>query len=195
MTRESILLAAANLASIEGLEGLTIGRLANQLSMSKSGLFAHFGSKEGLQLATLETAEVIFIQEVAVSAQQVKPGLARLETLLEAWLSYMERGVFHGGCFFAAASTELDGRSGPVRERLCHAVKTGLSAIKEQIQLAQKNHEIKPSVDPDQLVFELHAFLQNANSTYQLFHDRTVFSRAREAVHERLARERIRSKT
>lgn len=189
-TRESILLAATDLASVEGLEGLTIGQLAEKLGMSKAGLFAHFGSKEGLQLATLEAAQVIFMREVGVPAQQAKPGLKRLEALLEAWLSYMERGVFSGGCFFAAASAELDGRPGPVRERLCGAVNAGLMTLNEQVRLAQENGELEPTVEPAQLVFELHAFLQNANATHQLLQDPAIFDRARTATRERLARER-----
>ena len=114
-TRKAILEMAVNIASAEGLEGLTIGRLALELSMSKSGLFAHFGSKEDLQVATVEAARAIFINEVIKPAFEAAQGLNRLWKLCDIWLSYVQAGVFRGGCFFAAAAAEFDGRPGPVR--------------------------------------------------------------------------------
>src|SRR4030095_11610868 len=102
-TRKAILEAAVHIASAEGLEGLTIGRLALELSMSKSGLFAHFGSKEDLQVATVEAARAIFIREVIKPAFETAQGLLRLWTLCDTWLGYVQSGVFRGGCFFAAA--------------------------------------------------------------------------------------------
>ena len=114
-TREAILKTAVDVASAEGLEGLTIGRLAAELEMSKSGLFAHFGSKEELQLATIGAAREIFVDEVVRPAFENDPGLSRLWALLDSWLRYAEAGIFKGGCFFAAASAEFDGRPGPVR--------------------------------------------------------------------------------
>src|SRR6266700_3143681 len=114
-TRESVLRVAVDLASVEGLGGLTIGRLAIELGMSKSGLFAHFGSKEDLQLATVEMARSIFISEIMVPVQAAPRGLERLWRLCNLWLQYTEQEVFRGGCFFAAASAEFDGRPGRVR--------------------------------------------------------------------------------
>jgi AcrR family transcriptional regulator len=109
-TRESILDAAVDLASVEGLDGLTIGRLASALGMSKSGLFAHFGSKEELQLATIEAASEIYIREVIAPARDAERGLPRLVALMDHWLDYLRREVFKGGCFFDAARSEYDSR-------------------------------------------------------------------------------------
>src|SRR6516164_4384248 len=114
-TRQEILALAADIASAEGLEGLSIGRLAAELRMSKTGVFAHFGSKEQLQLATVETAKQIFFERVVVPALASPRGLPRLKAMLEHWLGYVEGVVFRGGCFFAAASAEFDSRPGAVR--------------------------------------------------------------------------------
>ena len=121
-SRRAILEAAARLATVEGLNGLTIGRLADETGMSKSGLFAHFGSKEQLQLATIETAEDIFEDEVLRPALEAE-GLARVEALCERFLSHVERGVFPGGCFFVSASVEFGPRTGPVHDAMGGAQK------------------------------------------------------------------------
>src|SRR4051812_17647982 len=116
-TRESILDAAADLASVEGLEGLTIGRLATELGMSKSGLFAHFGSKEELQIATYAAARERFARHVVVPSRALPRGRARLEALMKDWLDYFGREVFRGGCFFKAVIPEFDSLpDSPVRE-------------------------------------------------------------------------------
>ena len=102
---------------MEGIDGITIGRLAGELGMSKSGLFAHFGSKEELQLATIDTAREIFVETVITPARQAERGLPRLEALMENWLQYMQREVFRGGCFFDAVRSEYNSRPpGPVRD-------------------------------------------------------------------------------
>src|SRR6266567_1941642 len=103
-TRESVLRVAVDLASVEGLEGLSIGRLAEELKMSKSGLFAHFGSKEDLQLSTIQMARVIFSEVVVQPALLAPEGAPRLLALCDHWLHYVEDRVFAGGCFFTAAS-------------------------------------------------------------------------------------------
>src|SRR5215217_837118 len=117
-TRHAILQAAAGLATTEGLEGLSIGRLAEHLGMSKSGLYAHFGSKEELQLATVETARAMFTNEVVEPAEGDPTARGRIDALCERFLSHVERRVFPGGCFFASAAAELDTQPGPVRERI-----------------------------------------------------------------------------
>src|SRR5207237_8228651 len=117
-TRRQILDAAVDIASVEGLEGLSIGALASKLRMSKSGLFAAFGSKEELQVAAVDHAASIFVEQVVRRGLAAPRGLPRLRALCDAWLDYARRQVFRGGCFFAAASSEFDGRPGPVRERL-----------------------------------------------------------------------------
>src|SRR3954447_3423597 len=109
-TRESILQAAADLASVEGLEGLTIGRLATELGISKSGLFAHFGSKEELQLARRDAAPRRFVDHVVKPSRALPRGRARLEALMDDWLSYFRGEVFAGGCFFCTVQSEFDSR-------------------------------------------------------------------------------------
>lgn len=185
-TRSVILGTAVNLASVEGLEGLTIGRLATELDMSKSGLFGHFGSKEGLQLATVETAREIFIEEVVTPARQAETGLARLWALCDAWLSYMEREVFAGGCFFMAASAEYDDRPGVVREVIVRNMQEWLSYLEYAAKKAQERGELKYDVTPQQLAFELHAFYLSANWARQLLTDTQAPNKARVAILTRL---------
>jgi AcrR family transcriptional regulator len=155
-TRRAILESAVHIASAEGLEGLTIGRLATELSMSKSGLFAHFGSKEELQIATVEAARAIFIHEVIKPAFDAAEGLPRLWKLCDIWLSYVQKGVFRGGCFFAAVAAEFDSRPGPVRDRIAEIMKEWLTALR--------------------------------NWAFQLYGDPKAFTRARDAIRERLNR-------
>src|SRR5713101_2837407 len=136
-TREAILARAVDIASVQGLEGLTVGSLANQLQMSKSGLFAHFGSKEDLQLATVETARRIFIENVTLPAIAARKGMPRLWGLVEYWLTLIERRVFRGGCFFSAASFEFDGRRGVVRDRIAAIMHEWIGAISRAVYEAQ----------------------------------------------------------
>lgn len=187
-TRAAILQTAVDIASEEGLEGLTIGRLALELSMSKSGLFAHFGSKEDLQVATVEAARAIFIKEVIKPAFETAQGLSRLWKLCDIWLAYVQRGVFRGGCFFAAAAAEFDGRPGPVRDRIAEIMKEWLQTLRNAIVEAQKAGQLKTEVDAIQLAFEFNSLELGANWAYQLYGDLTAFKRAREAIHERLVR-------
>jgi AcrR family transcriptional regulator len=181
-THQEILNEAAHLASIGGLEGLTIGGLAKELKMSKSGLFAHFGSKEELQLAVVEAAGAIFIDEVIRPALSIERGLVRLQSMLDNWVSYIERSVFKGGCFFAAASAEFDSRSGPVRERIVILLKSWMDTLEDEVRQAQSLSQLNLRLDPSQLVFEVHAFVQEANWAFQLFRDRRAFDRARQAI-------------
>ena len=181
-TREAILERAVNLASVEGLEALTIGRLATELRMSKSTLFSPFGSKQGLQLATLERANTVFRREVVEPAGAAEPGLARLRALIEAYLGYLEREVFPGGCFLSAAAAEFDGRPGPVRDAIASASRAWGSALREQAEIASERGELPRDTDPSQLVFELGAFATRANALYQLDHDRHAFEHARAAI-------------
>src|SRR5882724_6567999 len=128
-TRESVLRAAVNLASVEGLGGLTIGRLADELKMSKSGLFAHFGSKEELQLATIDMAKQIFTEHVITPASFSPEGMPRLWELCNRWLRHVEDRIFRGGCFFSAASFEFDSRPGPVRDRIAAVMHAWLKML------------------------------------------------------------------
>jgi len=189
-TRDAILNRAAALASSEGLEGLTIGRLATELKMSKSGLFDHFGSKQGLQLATLERANAVFEREVIQPAASAKPGLARLRMLIESYLQYLERDTFPGGCFLSAVAAEFDGRPGPVRDAVVLASRVWGTELERNALLACSQGELPPGTDPEQLVFELGAFTDRANAVYQLHGDRRTFLLARASIARLLPRQR-----
>lgn len=190
-TRQSILERAVDLASLEGLEGLTIGRLADDLGMSKSGLFAHFGSKEDLQIATLEAAAQRYVGEIFTPALRVPRGYPRLMAICEAWLSYVRRGVFPGGCFFAAASFEFDGRPGAVRDTVRRMMNDWMGALEKAIRMAQDEGHFDRSVDPAQLSFELNSLFFGANFAYYLRDDTLAIERARKAVVDRLEALRI----
>ena len=185
-TRQAILETAAQLASVEGLEGLSIGRLAEAVGMSKSGLYAHFRSKLELQLATIATADDVFGQDVVAPARAAAPGSARVLALCDAFLSHVERGVFPGGCFFVAATAEMNVRPGPVRDRIAEFVSEWMQVIGEAIDEAQSLGEIRPDIDPAQLAFETNALLVAANLAFPLFVDAGILERARRGVRERL---------
>jgi AcrR family transcriptional regulator len=187
-TRKAILEAAVHIASAEGLEGLTIGRLATELSMSKSGLFAHFGSKEELQVATVEAARAIFIREVIHPSFEGKSGLPGLWRLCDTWLSYVESGVFRGGCFFAAVASEFDSRPGPVRDRIAEIMKEWLNTLGRAVTEAQAAGELAADLDPRQIAFEFNSLELGANWAFQLYGEKQAFARAREAMLERLHR-------
>jgi AcrR family transcriptional regulator len=192
-TRHSILDAAVDLASLRGLEGLTIGTLAEELQMSKSGLFAHFGSKEELQLATIDAAAERFVAEVWAPAREADRGLPRLRALIDAWLSYAERQVFPGGCFFASASAEFDGRPGAVRDRIAHLMKEWLDSLAGAVQRAQATGQIAADADAEQIAFEIHSLMTGANWAFQLHRDVKAFQRARTAIEQRIAAIAIRA--
>lgn len=185
-TRQAILEAAVDVASAEGLEGLTIGRLASKLQMSKSGLFAHFGSKEELQLATIEAARSIFVHEVIRPAFEAAHGMPRLWKLCDVWLGYVQGGVFRGGCFFAAAAAEFDSRPGTVRDRIAEIMKEWLNILRRAVVEAKEAGHTDKGVDPTQLAFEFNALELGANWAFQLYGDRQAFARARAAILERL---------
>src|SRR6185312_14072389 len=169
-TRGAILRAAASLATVDGLEGLSIGNLAAAIGMSKSGLYAHFGTKQELQLATVDEAERILTEEVVQPALEASPGLAQLEAACEAFFSYVERRVFPGGCFFAATSLEMGTRPGPVKDRLA-AIQSDFTAMLQSFAAtAQSQHELPEGEDPEGLAFELHAVLLGADTKFVL-HD------------------------
>jgi AcrR family transcriptional regulator len=186
-TRRAILTAAVNVASVEGLEGLSIGRLATELEMSKSGLFAHFGSKEELQIATVRAAAAIFGHRVVVPAEeQFPPGIARLHGMLDNWLDYMERGIFAGGCFFAAATIEMDGRPGPVRDCVALQMTRWATTLADYVRTAIERGELREDTDPEQLAFELDALGTAVNSGWQLHEDAAVFERGHRGIRRRL---------
>ena len=185
-TRQAILDTAAALATEEGLEPLSIGRLAEATAMSKSGLFAHFGSKEELQLATVDHAATLFVREVIAPAREAPRGVARVWALCEHMVDYAQRQVFPGGCFFAAAAFEFNRRPGAVRDRIEHMLGTWLSYLEHAVEQAQQTGELVQTPSAKELAFELDAFAQAANAKFQLFRDDAVFAEARRAIRERL---------
>jgi AcrR family transcriptional regulator len=185
-TRHSILTKAAALASQEGLEPLSIGRLAEATGMSKSGLFAHFGSKEELQLATVDHAAQLFVDEVIAPARAAPRGVARVWALCDRMIDYAERQVFPGGCFFAATSSEFNHKPGPVRDRIVEMIRAWLWYLEHAIEQAQAAGELAEEPRARELAFQLDAFAQAANAQYQLFRDEAVFDESRRAIRERL---------
>ena len=185
-TRQSILDRAVDLASLHGLQGLTIGGLAEELGMSKSGLFAHFGSKEELQIATIEAAAERYINEIFRDAIQEPRGYPRLMAICDSWLSYIRRAVFPGGCFFAAASFEFDSRPGPVRDRVRALMDDWMRALERAIRMAKDEGHLKDDVDPAQLAFELNSLFFGANFSFYLRDDQQAIERAERAVRTRL---------
>jgi AcrR family transcriptional regulator len=158
--------------------------------MSKSGLYAHFGSKEELQLAIVDTAREIFVREVIEPARSAT-GIARVEALADAFLSYIARGVFAGGCFFRAAQAEYDTNPGPVRNKVLEAHGSWLRYLEQQVRGAQERGEIDAEEEPAQLAFEIYAMLETADSMYQLNDDPTALERGRSGIKSRLARAKI----
>jgi AcrR family transcriptional regulator len=178
-TRATILERAVDIASVDGLEGLTIGRLAGELQMSKSGLFAHFGSKEELQLATVDAAAARFFNEVVAPAQTAPEGAPRLRAYCERYLDYLQRKVFAGGCFWAAAAAEFDDRPGPVRDVIRAGVLGWMGELERQAALAGVP-------DAGELAFEIYSLGLGANTCSQLLGDERAYERARAAIERRL---------
>ena len=185
-TREAILDTAAALATQEGLAPLSIGRLAEASEMCKSGLFAHFGSKEELQLATVDHAAAMFVAEVIAPAREAPRGLPRVWALCDHMIDYAERQVFPGGCFFAATSFEFNNRPGPVRDRIAEMIASWLSYLEHAVEQAQEAGEIDPGLSAHEIAFELDSFAQGCNAKFQLFRDPRVFDEGRRAVRDRI---------
>ncbi|MEO6090299.1 MAG: TetR/AcrR family transcriptional regulator [Umezawaea sp.] len=179
-TRRLILRRAADIASVEGLEGLSIGRLATELEISKSGVFAHFGSKEELQLATIRAASAIFVDEVVKPALTRPAGLPRLTALCEGWLDYSEHRTFPGGCFFAAVQPEFGSRPGRVRDAVAEAGSKWTNLIRDSAAKSDLD------ADPDQVAFEVIALLEAANVQSVLHDFPGAYGLARTAVRARL---------
>ncbi len=161
-TRAAILSQALRIASAEGLAGLTIGRLAKELRMSKSGLFAHFRSKEALELATVERASRVFADKVLVSAEGEYEGLETLWNLCDLWLKHIEERVFRSGYFFIGAFFQCGKRSGPVPDCIAGTVKQWIDALKNAVKQAQKHWEIRLDASPTRTAFELNGLLLGA---------------------------------
>ena len=185
-TRAAILDEAARLATVDGLEGLSIGELARATGMSKSGLYAHFGSKLDLQLATIEAARETFVAEVLRPALRAPAGIERLLAACEEYLSHIERRVFPGGCFFSAAAVDVGTRPGPVHDAIVAQRVEWLALLERLAREAAERGELEPGADPVQLAFEFQALLVAANTSFVLQGDPGAFERARIAIHARL---------
>ena len=186
-SRSAILREAAQLATVEGIGGLSISRLAEAVGMSKSGLFAHFGSKEELQLATIETAGALFDEQVVEPASHAPAGLERLRRLAENFLRHVEDGVFPGGCFFASVAAEMDTHPGPVRDLAVQLGDDWLRLLEAAVRDAQAEGAIAASEDAAQLAFELDAYLLLANAQFVASQESAPIERARRALERRLA--------
>jgi AcrR family transcriptional regulator len=185
-TRGAILRAAASLATVDGLEGLSIGNLAAAIGMSKSGLYAHFGSKQELQLATVEEAGRIFAEEVVEPALAAPPGLAQLAAVCEAFFGHLQRRTFPGGCFFAGAALEMGTRPGPVKESIA-AFQAGFADLLRGFAAAAiERHELPADEDPGRLAFELNGIILATDASFVLNDDPAVLDLARRVVRRRL---------
>jgi AcrR family transcriptional regulator len=191
-SREAILRTAASLATVEGITGLSLGRLADAVGMSKSGLFAHFGSKEELQLATIDTACVIYRELVVEPAAAAESGIARLRAFAERFLSHVEESVFPGGCFFASVAAEIDTHPGPVRDRALAFVAEWFGLLRQAVADAQAEGDINRAEDPDQLAFQVNAYLLFANAQFVATGDPHTLDRARVAIERCLAGAQVR---
>jgi AcrR family transcriptional regulator len=186
-SRAQTLDAAVDLASIVGLEGLTIGRLSERLDMSKSGLVGRFGSKQHLQLAALELAVDIFRRTVYDPGADQPPGLPRLAAICDAWIDYLGDPPFPGGCFLTTASVEFDARPGPVNEAIQNVMRRWLLVLEREAAAAIENGELHPRTDPKDIAFTLNALAVGANCDYQLHRDPASLQRARRAMKATLA--------
>jgi AcrR family transcriptional regulator len=187
-SRRRVVEQATRLATTEGLDGLSIGRLAVATGMPKSSVYVLFGSKEELQLATVEAARATFVDEAVTPAlASTEAGRARLLALCEGFLSYVERRVFPGGCFFVAASAELGARTGRVRDLVAAYQQQWRELLQQAAREAAARGELPHEADPDQLAFELGALLAGTDIVAVLHDDDSVIERARDAIHGRLA--------
>jgi AcrR family transcriptional regulator len=184
-SRNAILREAARLATVEGLNGLSIGRLADAVGMSKSGLFAHFGSKQELQLATIEVASAIFSEQVLEPALPAPSAIERLRLLADGYLRYVQAANFPGGCFFASIAAEMDTHPGPVRDIAVGFMADWLALLERTIQQAQAEGDIDREVDPPQLAFEIEAHLLLSNALFAITAEPTPIERARRALERR----------
>lgn len=189
-TLKNILKVAMDIASVKGLEGISIGSLANNIGMSKSGLFAHFGSKEGLQLAIIDAARKLFYKEVIAPARIEEPGIVRLWKFFDNWLSYLEGSIFKGGCFFAAVSYEFDSRPGPIRDKIAYSMEAWKNTLKREIERAQQKKQIIKDVDSEQLSFEIMALAMGANLSFQLHNNKKACDQARISLINKLNKEK-----
>src|SRR4051795_4138067 len=185
-SRASTVAAAVDRASVEGLEGLTIGRLAADLGMSKSGLIGRFGDKESMQRAVLAAAVDRFTEAVWWPVRRVEPGLPRLEAIVDAWIAHLREDVFPGGCFVTTASVEYDARPGPLRDDVAMAVRRWLDVLEAQVRAAQAAGDLPAGRDPADVAFELHSLASGGSVAGRLLGDEAALDRTRAAMRRAL---------
>ena len=185
-TRKAILLEAVSLATVEGLEGLSIGGLAKALGLSKSGLYAHFGSKQELQLAACDEAERIFDEEVIDPSTRAPEGLGQLLAVCERFFDHLERHTFPGGCFFASAVLEMGTRPGPVKERVGEFQERFIGLVFSFAAKAQELGQLDADEDLVLLVFEVNGIILAANGSFVMTDDPAMLDVARRAIRRRL---------
>jgi len=185
-TRAAVTAAAVDRASVEGLEGLTIGGLAGETEMRKSSVFSLFGSKRELQLATLEAAVEQFRSEVWEPVADEPPGLARLLALCDSWLSYHQREVMPGGCFLTTATVEFDARPGPLRDQVARTMDRWFRVLEDEVGVAIDAGELPADTEPADVAFQLNALAAAASYGFKLSRDPEVFARARRSMRRAL---------
>lgn len=181
-SRAETLDVAVELASIVGLEGVTIGRLADRLGMSKSGLVGRFGSKQQLQLAALDTAVDVFRRVVYDPVAAEPPGLRRLTAICDSWIEYLGQPPFPGGCFLTTASVEFDARPGPVNDAIKAIMRRWLGTLEREVAAAIENGELPADTDPADVAYAINALAVGANCDFQLHRDPQALQRARRAM-------------
>jgi AcrR family transcriptional regulator len=194
-TRAAILDRAVRLATRTGLEGMTIGKLANELDISKSGLFAHFRSKEALQIQVLDAAAERFVDEVVKPAVRESRGEPRVKALFERWLGWAKSNSGPGGCLFVAAAAELDDRPGPVRDRLVELQKGWLDTIGIVYRTGVDEGHFRPDADPGQFANDLYSVMLGYHHAWRLMRDPQAEKRARTAFERLLASVRTHRRT
>jgi AcrR family transcriptional regulator len=182
LSRETVMRLAVDIASVDGLEGLSIGTLAMGANLSKSGVVALFGSKEKLQLAAIQAAREIFIAFVISPALALQGGRERLDGMLDNWIRYSETRIFAGGCFFAAATAEVASKQGPVHDAVADQVRGWDDTLSRVIIRAVDKGELDPPEDVAQLAFEIRAVLDAANTDSLIFGSAEPYARARVAL-------------
>ena len=185
-TRKAILLEAVSLSTVEGLEGLSIGGLAKSLGISKSGLYAHFGSKQELQLATIDEAERIFDLEVIGPSTKAPEGLGQLVAVCDLFFDHLQRHTFPGGCFFASAVLEMGTRPGPVKERVGEFQQRFIGLILSYAAKAQELGQLAADEDLMILVFDVNGIILAANTSFVMSDDPAMLGVARRAIRRRL---------
>jgi AcrR family transcriptional regulator len=181
-TRDAVTQAAVDRASVEGLEGLTIGALAGATEMRKSSVFSLFGSKRDLQLAALAAAVDRFKDEVWGRVEDEQPGLPRLLALSDSWLDYHEREVMPGGCFLTTATVEYDARPGPLRDAVARTMERWLAVLEREAAIAIQEGQLPADTDPADVAFQLNALAAAASYGFQLWRDPEVLTRARRSM-------------